>query len=256
MDHILGVYNAVVADTNDPTGAGRVRLYVPQVTGSAVSGWAHPAGTGTVQPGDKVYMSYAGGDRNYPQFWPLTPTVQSVQGQTGQVSLALQAGSHATVTGAGTPASPWVVTAQTPTQVACKAQGTSSVSLTTNVLTAVPLSSIVTQNATGPQWSLSGSNLIVPVSGVYWVSLEGGYTATGSANPFRTNGMQQNGTTVISGGYQAQNVASVLWTDMVHLNAGDALTFLGRSSFTTGSGNGDSCTHAEIRIACVAPDSP
>lgn len=83
MDTWSGTYSAVVVDTNDPQGAGRVRLYVPQVHGDAVTGWAVPVSQGFVLPGDQVVVTYSGADQNYPVFWPSKALVTSVNGQFG-----------------------------------------------------------------------------------------------------------------------------------------------------------------------------
>jgi hypothetical protein len=70
---VNGTYAGMVVEVHDPTGRGWVRLVVPQVHGTAVTGWAQPASVGTVTVGDHVYVSFDGGDINYPVFWPVTP---------------------------------------------------------------------------------------------------------------------------------------------------------------------------------------
>lgn len=70
MIPIHGLYSAVVVSNSDPEQRGRVQLQIPQITGLAVSGWAEPITAGESVPGDHVYMTFEGGDRNYPLFWP------------------------------------------------------------------------------------------------------------------------------------------------------------------------------------------
>ncbi|AZM47800.1 hypothetical protein DMB38_20200 [Streptomyces sp. WAC 06738] len=70
MTALFGVYAGLVVATNDPQNRRRVRVRVPQITGTAVSGWAEPVSYGTVAPGDKVTVAFEGGDMNYPVYWP------------------------------------------------------------------------------------------------------------------------------------------------------------------------------------------
>jgi hypothetical protein len=70
---LYGSYAAKVVEVHDPTGQGRVRLVVPQVHGTTVTGWARPASVGTAAVGDQVVVAFDGGDVNYPVFWPVTP---------------------------------------------------------------------------------------------------------------------------------------------------------------------------------------
>lgn len=68
-----GAYLGSVVSTADPTGNGRVRLQVPQVSGTAVTGWAYPAtsgGTNTPTVGQLVWVMYQGGDPSYPVYVP------------------------------------------------------------------------------------------------------------------------------------------------------------------------------------------
>lgn len=75
-----GVYAGIVIATNDPQNRRRVRLRIPQITGSAVSGWAEPVSYGTVAPGDQVTVAFEGADLNYPLYWPrVTETVEAWQ---------------------------------------------------------------------------------------------------------------------------------------------------------------------------------
>ncbi|MEV8399217.1 phage baseplate assembly protein V [Streptomyces niveus] len=70
MTPLYGTYSGIVVSAQDPQNRGRVRLRIPQIMGTAVSGWAEPASVGAAFPGDHVYVSFDGGDRNYPIFWP------------------------------------------------------------------------------------------------------------------------------------------------------------------------------------------
>jgi hypothetical protein len=65
-----GFFSAVVADTADPTGQGRARLQIPQVSGETVTGWALPMQTGWSSTGDLVFATFRGGDPHYPLFLP------------------------------------------------------------------------------------------------------------------------------------------------------------------------------------------
>lgn len=65
-----GFYDAVVADIADPMQRGRVRLQIPQVSGTAVTGWAQPMSAGWVNIGDQVFATFKGGDPHYPLFIP------------------------------------------------------------------------------------------------------------------------------------------------------------------------------------------
>lgn len=70
MTPLFGVYAGLVVATNDPQGRRRVRVRIPQITGTTVSGWAEPVSYGTVAPGDRVTVAFEGGDMNYPVYWP------------------------------------------------------------------------------------------------------------------------------------------------------------------------------------------
>ncbi|MGW3763124.1 phage baseplate assembly protein V [Streptomyces sp. NPDC005131] len=70
MTPLYGTFSAIVVDAHDPQNRGRARVRIPQVMGTAVSGWAEPVVVGAVMPGDQVYVSFDGGDRNFPVFWP------------------------------------------------------------------------------------------------------------------------------------------------------------------------------------------
>lgn len=67
-----GFYDAVVVDTADPTGQGRARLQIPQISGTAVTGWARPMQSGWSTAGDLVYAAFKGGDPDQPIYMPAT----------------------------------------------------------------------------------------------------------------------------------------------------------------------------------------
>lgn len=66
-----GIYRGVVKDVRDPKKSRRVKLQVPQVTGSAVTDWAwplEPANVSTEPPavGQGVWVFFIGSDPDYP----------------------------------------------------------------------------------------------------------------------------------------------------------------------------------------------
>ncbi|MEU1552135.1 phage baseplate assembly protein V [Streptomyces scabiei] len=63
------MYAGIVVATNDPQHRRRVRLRIPQLTGTAVSGWAEPVSFGSVIPGAQVTVAFEGGDLNRPCYW-------------------------------------------------------------------------------------------------------------------------------------------------------------------------------------------
>lgn len=85
----LGVYDAMVAVATDPLNQGRVRLYIPQVLGTAYSAWAPPMQPGFVAPavGTLCYALFLGGNPDLPQYFlGLTSTsLQAITNGTGNV---------------------------------------------------------------------------------------------------------------------------------------------------------------------------
>jgi len=62
-----GIYRGTVADVNDPSNKNRIRLQVPQILGSATTGWAWPIiGSYAPKPGDGCWVMFEGGDPNFP----------------------------------------------------------------------------------------------------------------------------------------------------------------------------------------------
>lgn len=62
-----GLYRAVVADNRDPENLRRLKLQV-QTTGTEITNWAWPVLSTSIPPavGSGVYVSYLGGDPEYP----------------------------------------------------------------------------------------------------------------------------------------------------------------------------------------------
>ncbi|MFJ4739066.1 hypothetical protein [Streptomyces sp. NPDC088775] len=94
-----GTYSAIVVSAQDPQNRGRARLRIPQVMGTAVSGWAEPVVLGAVLSGDQVYVSFDGGDRNVPVFWPKVRA-----GLRGWIPMAMASGWSADTSVDGPPA--------------------------------------------------------------------------------------------------------------------------------------------------------
>lgn len=65
-----GVYRAVVVDNADPKGLNRLRLQIPQLLGTEVTGWCWGIfpNTAIIIPnvGDGVWVMFEGGDPSYP----------------------------------------------------------------------------------------------------------------------------------------------------------------------------------------------
>src|SRR6185437_6225603 len=98
-----GIYLASCVQNNDPLGEGRIKMFVPQVLGDAVSNWARPLGykPSDIPPvGTMVHAYFAGGDVNHP-IWvrtDFTSDFNAIQNQINNIgpgawqSLSLQAG--------------------------------------------------------------------------------------------------------------------------------------------------------------------
>ena len=61
----FGVYRGVVIDNIDPTDSGRVQVEVPAVAPSPLA-WAPVVGGRHLEVGDAVFVSFEGGDVEYP----------------------------------------------------------------------------------------------------------------------------------------------------------------------------------------------
>ena len=68
--NLYGVYPAVVVNTQDPKGQGRVLLRVGAILGTATSAWAPPLGeiNTPVKQGDSVIAQFIGGDVTQPVY--------------------------------------------------------------------------------------------------------------------------------------------------------------------------------------------
>ena len=67
---MLGIYKATVVRNNDPTGAQRLILAIPQILGRAASEWADPSAPTSIVPnlGDVVWVQFSGGDITKPVY--------------------------------------------------------------------------------------------------------------------------------------------------------------------------------------------
>src|SRR5580704_362761 len=85
----LGIYNGIVVNTNDPTGAGRVQLQIPQILGNAISNWAVSMQAGLAPPavGTQVFVQFLGGVINNPYYFlGLSSTVvEAITSNTSSV---------------------------------------------------------------------------------------------------------------------------------------------------------------------------
>lgn len=75
MSELFGWYQGIVVDAADPTGQGRVRLVIPQVSGAEKSGWALPidldaAKTYLIKPKTVVWVTFEGGSKSHPVYMP------------------------------------------------------------------------------------------------------------------------------------------------------------------------------------------
>ena len=91
----FGIYRGIVADNQDPLGKGRLRLQVPQVLSSEITGWAwstYPPGLDSSLPeiGAGVFVMFEGGDPSFPvclglfnELPPVSSTFAVVGGSSG-----------------------------------------------------------------------------------------------------------------------------------------------------------------------------
>ena len=67
---INGVYRAIVKDTRDTSGQGRIKVSVPAVSGSSVTDWVWPViSSGYLvipDPGSQVWVLFEHGDEDNP----------------------------------------------------------------------------------------------------------------------------------------------------------------------------------------------
>jgi hypothetical protein len=87
-----GLYPAVIQDTNDPQGRGRVTLLIPDLFGDSTTGWAEPVATrgASVSPpssGTACWATFRAADKDFPLWFPTS----------GGGSLNIDGGSPSTV---------------------------------------------------------------------------------------------------------------------------------------------------------------
>jgi hypothetical protein len=98
-----GVYMGIVTSTSDPLSESRIKMKVPQVTGTAISNWAEPLGLGNAgvpSPGTIVHAMFMGGDINRPVYMSLSSLQEQITSIQSAIT-ALQSGNFSSVT-AGT----------------------------------------------------------------------------------------------------------------------------------------------------------
>ena len=71
VKRLYGIYRGVVKDTKDPDKQRRLKVSIPQVSGTEVSEWAWPMETSSITTdvpiiGQGVWISFIGGDPDYP----------------------------------------------------------------------------------------------------------------------------------------------------------------------------------------------
>lgn len=91
------IYRAIVADSRDPAGKGRLRVLIPSLSGSAISDWIWPVvASGYVvvpESGDQVWVTFENGDSDVPVWLGQTKpdaTVQSLLNRIEYLEQALQ----------------------------------------------------------------------------------------------------------------------------------------------------------------------
>ena len=79
------LYRAVVRDTKDPQDLRRIKVTIPQVTGDETTDWVWPLNATQKPPavGQGVFISYIGGDPDYP-IWMGTFGTNSTTTGTGE----------------------------------------------------------------------------------------------------------------------------------------------------------------------------
>jgi len=71
VKRLYGIYRGVVKDTRDPDKQRRLKVSIPQVSGTEVSEWAWPIEPSSINTdvpivGQGVWISFIGGDPDYP----------------------------------------------------------------------------------------------------------------------------------------------------------------------------------------------
>lgn len=72
------IYRAIVRDSRDPSGKGRIKVSIPSQTGAGASDWIWPVlGAGYIvvpKAGDQVWVAYENGDNEVPVWLGATKT--------------------------------------------------------------------------------------------------------------------------------------------------------------------------------------
>ena len=64
-----GKYEGIIVDIMDPQKRGRVKLQIPQISGTEISNWAEPLGPWIPRPSKyRVQVQFIGGDLNRPVY--------------------------------------------------------------------------------------------------------------------------------------------------------------------------------------------
>lgn len=91
------VDRAVVHDNRDPQNRGRLRVRIPNKTGTGVTGWIWPVVSGGYlvlpSPGEQVWVTYESGDEDFPVWLgkiAVTTSYRRSSTDLGNVSLLLQ----------------------------------------------------------------------------------------------------------------------------------------------------------------------
>lgn len=78
---IRGVYRALVMDSRDPDGVGRVRVTIPAVSGDSITDWIYPVINAgyvvTPKAGEQVWVLFEAGDVDNPVWIGKTVTTKT-----------------------------------------------------------------------------------------------------------------------------------------------------------------------------------
>lgn len=93
----LGIYAAVVANNTDPMGQARIKVLIPQVSGTAMSNWAIPTLPAAISriPAvkEQVFVFFHGGDLAHPVYIASAVPYLNVNIQGPTASVAIEAPS-------------------------------------------------------------------------------------------------------------------------------------------------------------------
>jgi hypothetical protein len=68
----FGIYRGIVTDNDDPKNENRIRMQIPQILGTAVTGWAYPIFQTATEVNEPVWVLFEGGDPNFPLWMGTT----------------------------------------------------------------------------------------------------------------------------------------------------------------------------------------